>query len=202
MSFACLIARGQCGRVAGPHVGAGRREQVRLGPLGGDAPVADDDQVVDETVLDHREDGFKPIWVFDDQVPSNPVSVATFPPPSDKDYLGVGGHFGPHNVHENRPGSFVSEELVFATYQNAGVQVQDIRSTRADRPLRIFAVGLVPWTRTWCSPAPVGVQAVSTVVVVGVRVSRNRSARWRTRVAAAASYDGSEESVNRCSPPG
>jgi len=37
-----------------------------------------------------------------------------------------GGHFGPHNVHENRPASFVSSTLIFATYQNAGVRVFDI----------------------------------------------------------------------------
>src|SRR5260370_1262196 len=79
--------------------------------------------VVDETVLDHQEDGFKPIWVFDNQVKSNPISISTFPAPSDKNYLKVGGHFGPHNVHENRPGSFVSSEMIFATYQNAGLQI-------------------------------------------------------------------------------
>ena len=84
--------------------------------------------VVDETVLDDQEDGFKPIWVFDNQVKSNPISIATFPEPTDKDYLKVGGHFGPHNIHENRPGSFQSEELIFATYQNAGVRVYDIRN--------------------------------------------------------------------------
>ena len=83
--------------------------------------------VVDETVLDNQEDGFKPIWVFDNQVKSNPISISTFPAPSDKDYLKVGGHFGPHNVHENRPDSFVSEELIFATYQNAGLRVYDIK---------------------------------------------------------------------------
>ena len=61
------------------------------------------------------------------QMKSNPISISTFPPPSDKDYLGVGGHFGPHNVYENRPGCFVSSELIFATYQNAGLRVYDIR---------------------------------------------------------------------------
>ena len=35
--------------------------------------------VLDEAVLDEKQDGFKPIWVFDNQVKSNPVSVATFP---------------------------------------------------------------------------------------------------------------------------
>lgn len=82
--------------------------------------------VVDETVLDHGEDGFKPIWVFDNQVKGKPVSISTFPPPRDRDYHAVGGHFGPHNIHENRPGTFQSETLIFSTWQNAGVRVHDI----------------------------------------------------------------------------
>jgi hypothetical protein len=92
--------------------------------------------VLDEAVLDNMEDGFKPIWVFDNQVKSNPISISTFPQPSDRDYVAVGGHFGPHNVHENRPGSFQSSTLIFATYQNAGVRVYDI----AD-PFRPVEVG-------------------------------------------------------------
>ena len=54
-----------------------------------------------------------------------------------------GGHFGPHNIHENRPGSFVSSELIFATYQNAGVRVFDIRDQH--RPIEVGA---------WVPPAP------------------------------------------------
>jgi hypothetical protein len=42
-----------------------------------------------------------------------------------------GGHFGPHNIHENRPGTFVSSDLIFATYQNAGIRVFDIRDPQA-----------------------------------------------------------------------
>ena len=82
--------------------------------------------VLDEAVLDHQEDGLKLIWVFDNRDPTNPVSIATFPTPAEADYAAKGGHFGPHNIHENRPGSFVSSELIFATYQNAGVRVFDI----------------------------------------------------------------------------
>jgi hypothetical protein len=93
--------------------------------------------VVDEAVLDKKEDGEKPIWVFDNRVKSNPISIATFPEPTDRDYLAVGGHFGPHNVHENRPGSFISENLIFATYQNAGVRAFDI--TDKFRPLEVGA---------------------------------------------------------------
>ena len=82
--------------------------------------------VLDEAVLDEMEDGFKPIWVFDNQVKSNPIASPPSRLPKDRDYIKVGGHFGPHNIHENRPGSFQSETLIFATYQNAGVRVYDI----------------------------------------------------------------------------
>jgi hypothetical protein len=82
--------------------------------------------VLDEAVLDHQEDGLKLIWVFDNRAPDNPVSIATFPTPAEADYSSKGGHFGPHNIHENRPGSFISSRHIFATYQNAGVRVFDI----------------------------------------------------------------------------
>src|SRR5215831_18305898 len=77
---------------------------------------------IDEAVLDHQEDGLKLIWIFDNRVRANPVSISTFPTPAEADYVQKGGHFGPHNLHENRPGSFVSSELIFATYQNAGMR--------------------------------------------------------------------------------
>jgi len=108
--------------------------------------------VVDETVLDNQEDGFKPIWIFDNQVKANPISISTFPPPSDKDYLKVGGHFGPHNVHENRPGSFVSEELIFSTYQNAGLRVYDIKDQF--RPKEVAAFVPPAPASTWVDPRP------------------------------------------------
>ena len=82
--------------------------------------------VLDEAVLDHQEDGLKLIWIFDNRVRENPVSISTLPTPAEADYRAKAGHFGPHNVHENRPGSFVSSQLIFATYQNAGIRVFDI----------------------------------------------------------------------------
>ncbi|MBV8426082.1 MAG: hypothetical protein JOZ88_02465 [Hyphomicrobiales bacterium] len=112
-------------------------------PFGGGThnclPLPDRDLliVLDETVLDEMEDGFKPIWVFDNQVKANPISVATFPLPDDRDYIAVGGHFGPHNIHENRPDSFQSSTLIFATYQNAGVRVYDISDHL--RPMEVAA---------------------------------------------------------------
>jgi hypothetical protein len=99
--------------------------------------------VLDEAVLDHQEDGLKLIWVFDDRERANPVSISTFPTPGEADYVAKGGHFGPHNIHENRPGSFVSSEMIFATYQNAGMRVFDIRDQY--RPVEVGA---------WVPPAP------------------------------------------------
>jgi hypothetical protein len=89
--------------------------------------------VLDEAVLDHQEDGLKLIWVFDNRARENPVSISTFPTPTETDYRAKGGHFGPHNIHENRPGSFVSSRLVFATYQNAGIRAFDISNPFAPR---------------------------------------------------------------------
>ncbi len=115
-------------------------------PFGGGThnclPLPDRDLliVLDEAVLDHQEDGLKLIWVFDNRVKDNPVSIATCPSPAEADYVGKGGHFGPHNIHENRPGSFVSSELIFATYQNAGLRAFNIAN-----PYRPEEVGaLVP----------------------------------------------------------
>jgi len=108
-------------------------------PFGGGThnclPLPDRDLLVvlDEAVLDHQEDGLKLIWVFDNRVRENPVSIATCPTPADADYRAKPGHFGPHNIHENRPGSFVSSSLIFATYQNAGLRVFDISDAFAPK---------------------------------------------------------------------
>jgi len=110
-------------------------------PFGGGThnclPLADRDLLVvlDEAVLDHQEDGLKLIWVFDNRVPTNPISIATMPTPAEADYKTKGGHFGPHNIHENRPGSLVSSKLIFATYQNAGIRVFDISNPFAPKEI-------------------------------------------------------------------
>jgi hypothetical protein len=84
--------------------------------------------VLDETVLDEMADGLKPIWIFDNKDKAHPLCIGTMPVPQEQDYVKVGGHFGPHNIYENRPEGLRSSELIFATYQNAGVRVYDIRN--------------------------------------------------------------------------
>jgi hypothetical protein len=98
-------------------------------------PLPDRDLLIvaDEGIADNAEDGIKHTWVFDIRDPSNPISISTFPVPDETDYVSKGGHFGPHNMHENRPGSFVSSDLIFATYQNAGVRAFDISNAFAPK---------------------------------------------------------------------
>ncbi len=82
--------------------------------------------VVEESQADNCADGIKRNWVYDISVPENPVSIATTLPPDERDYATKGGQFGPHNCHENRAEGFQSEDLVFVSYQNAGVRVYDL----------------------------------------------------------------------------
>ena len=94
--------------------------------------------VADEAVLDDCEDGIKYTWMFDIREPTNPVSISTFPTPDEADYCKKGAHFGPHNIHENRPDTFVSSDLIFATYQNAGIRVFDIRNAFQPKEVGAF----------------------------------------------------------------
>ncbi|HEY1413451.1 MAG TPA: hypothetical protein VGF36_14995 [Rhodopila sp.] len=83
--------------------------------------------VADESNADNCAKGIFHTWVVDVQASDNPVPIATLPTPAERDYCKV-GNFGPHNLHENRPGAFQSEEIIFATYHNAGLRVFDIRN--------------------------------------------------------------------------
>jgi hypothetical protein len=105
--------------------------------------------VADEAVMNIDQDPMKRIWVFDIREKSNPVSIATFPIPHDQDYVAKGGQFGPHNLHENRPGSFQSSSIIFATYQSAGVRAYDITD-----PFRPEEIGhfVPPMPSRWVEP--------------------------------------------------
>jgi hypothetical protein len=94
--------------------------------------------VLDEGVLDNCADGMKFGWMVDIREPSNPVNVSTLPTPSEQDYCAVGGHFGPHNAHENRPGAFQSSDLIFATWWNAGVRAFDISDPHRPEEIGYF----------------------------------------------------------------
>jgi len=55
-----------------------------------------------------------------------------------RDWCAAPGTFGPHNLHENRPNSYQSEDLIFATYNNAGVRI-----FRHQGPVRTEGSGLL-----------------------------------------------------------
>ena len=78
--------------------------------------------VVEEATGNDLEDGVKRTWVFDITDPANPISISTLPIPDDADYATKGGQFGPHNIHENRPESFKSDEIVFVNLPERGPQ--------------------------------------------------------------------------------
>jgi hypothetical protein len=82
---------------------------------------------VDESVKYDCQEGEKRVWLIDIREERNPVIVSSCPVP-EGDFCKRGLRFGPHNVHENRPGSFQSENLIFITYYNAGLRVFDIRN--------------------------------------------------------------------------
>ena len=115
--------------------------------------------VADESIADHCEDQVKYVWVVDVREPSNPVTISTFPTPDEDDYCAKGGHFGPHNLHENRPGSFQSSELIFATYQNAGVRIFDIRNQFQPRQVAFY---VPPAPEKMFDPRPASQRQIQT----------------------------------------
>ncbi|HET6237366.1 MAG TPA: hypothetical protein VFE41_20765 [Acetobacteraceae bacterium] len=94
--------------------------------------------VADEATSNRCAKGLAYTWVLDVRAPDNPVTIATMPTPTGEDFCAKGGKFGPHNLHENRPGSFQSEELIFATYHNAGVRVFDIANAHEPKEVAHF----------------------------------------------------------------
>jgi hypothetical protein len=79
----------------------------------------------DEAVKDRCNEERKLVRVLDVSDPHAPRVVGVCPPPDDE-FCRHGLRFGPHNLHENLPGSYRSETLVFVTYFNAGLRVFDI----------------------------------------------------------------------------
>jgi ABC-type branched-subunit amino acid transport system ATPase component len=126
-------------------------------PFGGGThsplPLPDRNLLVlaDEPTSANCSEGLRYIWMFDVREPSNPVSIATFPQPSEADYCAKGGNFGPHNLHENRRGGFQSSRLIFATYYNAGVRAYDITNQFHPREVGFY---VPPNPRRMMDPRP------------------------------------------------
>ncbi|HTG97181.1 MAG TPA: hypothetical protein VL982_07010, partial [Burkholderiales bacterium] len=94
--------------------------------------------LADEPTFANCKEGRRHIWTYDVREPSNPAVIASFPEPGEADYCAKGGFFGPHNLHENRPGAFQSSRLIFATYYNAGVRVYDIADQARPKEIAFY----------------------------------------------------------------
>ncbi|MFL9912783.1 LVIVD repeat-containing protein [Paraburkholderia sp. RL17-337-BIB-A] len=94
--------------------------------------------VCDEATTTFCANGLAHIRSFDVSRPENPIELGLFPVPSEENFCKKGGGFGPHNFHENRPDSFQSETLLFATYHNAGVRVYDTSDATAPKEIAYF----------------------------------------------------------------
>lgn len=69
--------------------------------------------------------------------PANPVVLSTLPVPQG-DFCDRGGRFGPHNVHEPKPGGLIDGNTVYATYFNAGLRVFDVSDAQAPREIAYY----------------------------------------------------------------
>jgi len=66
-----------------------------------------------------------------------PRVVSEFPVP-EGDFCSRGGRFGPHNLHEMRPGSLVDANTVYVTWFNAGLRVVDISDASKPREIAYY----------------------------------------------------------------
>jgi len=115
--------------------------------------------VADEANAEKCAKGMFHTFVLDTRAPQNPVPIATLPTPRDRDYCAAPGTFGPHNLHENRPGSLQSEETIFSTYNNAGVRVFDIKDAFAPKEV---AYWVPPTPQKMIDPRPKVTRAAKT----------------------------------------
>ncbi|WP_338824093.1 hypothetical protein MHOCP_22170 [Moorella humiferrea] len=104
--------------------------------------------VTDESTKPRCQEPPKYVRIIDIKNEREPQEIAKCPPP-EGDFCNRGLRFGPHNLHENRPGSFISENIIYVTYFNAGLRVYDI--TRPERPVEVDR---------FLPPAPPGIEAI------------------------------------------
>lgn len=105
--------------------------------------------VTDEAIKDRGAEPEKYIRIIDVADELHPKVLSVVPEPPREDFVNRGLRFGPHNLHENRPGTYRSDQLVFATYFNAGLRAYDL--TDPARPTEIAH---------WLPPVPAGQEAV------------------------------------------
>lgn len=90
--------------------------------------------VTDEALMDRCQGPAHMVRVIDIADEERPDVLSICPVP-DGDFCERGLRFGAHCLHENRPGSYRSNQLVFATYFNAGLRVFDVSDPHRPRDI-------------------------------------------------------------------
>ena len=72
-----------------------------------------------------------------------PRVVSELPTP-EGDFCLRGGRFGPHNVHEMRPGTLSDPNTAYVTWFNAGLRVFDVRDAAAPKEIAYFVPDAPP----------------------------------------------------------
>ena len=102
-------------------------------PLGDRRLLVATDEAIDPDGGGARKD----IHMIDLADERAPREMATFPVPDGyRDTRGL--RFGPNNLHENRPGTFQSGTIVYATYFSAGLRVYDASDPARPREIASF----------------------------------------------------------------
>jgi hypothetical protein len=86
--------------------------------------------VTDEATTDGCDGPPHRVRLVDISDENRPEVIALCPEP-EGDFCERGLRFGAHCLHENRPHSYRSETLMFATYFNAGLRVYDVSDPEA-----------------------------------------------------------------------
>ncbi len=93
--------------------------------------------VTDEATTDGCEGPPHMVRVVDVSDERDPHVLAICPEP-EGDFCDRGLRFGAHCLHENRPDSYRSEELMFVTYFNAGLRVYDLADPSSPQEIAAY----------------------------------------------------------------
>jgi hypothetical protein len=88
----------------------------------------------EEAISQNCKDWPKRDWVWDISKETAPVVLAVMPPPADKDALcKIGGRFGAHNIHQNRPDPTAAHltQTVVGSFFAGGVRAYSIANPTA-----------------------------------------------------------------------
>ncbi|MBA2447873.1 MAG: hypothetical protein H0V51_07600 [Chloroflexi bacterium] len=93
--------------------------------------VSEEEVVEDGKGVPHQ------VRVLDVADERQPREIGRFPRPHG-DFPTRGMRFGPHNLHENRPGSLISDREIYVTYFNAGLRVYDLAEPTNPREVAYY----------------------------------------------------------------